>query len=150
MPFLEWIDAQDPACEWMVAIPKRQALYRQFIPEYLEQCEYHGERQVWHPMVSLGLADRDRLIQAADFSILQHQSQECAPCVNGSAKEFRFLAESEVQKVSALESKLRQNFVQYYKPFSERVEKIKVQTLAKKSSMDNFSKGCGDPFGCGL
>ncbi len=157
VPFLEWIDEHDPECEWMVAIPKRQALYRKPITEYIEQCEYHGDRQVWHPIIDLKEKQRDVLINKAGFSILGHHSLECAPCVNSTVKDFAMLSKIDIEKTCNLESQLQQNFMQYHENFPTRMEAIKVQAQNNrffkkptKNAMDHFSMGCGDPFGCGL
>jgi hypothetical protein len=150
VPFLEWIDERDPSCEWVVALPKRQALYRTSIPEYIEQCEYHGDRQVWHPILNITQSQRDKLIVSAQFSILNHASLECSPCVNSTSTELKSLVESDMQKVRVLEATLNQNFNQHHHCISERVAAAKSQPVSMKSSMDSFSMGCGDPFGCGL
>jgi len=157
IPFIEWLDERDPECEWLVAIPKRQALYRKPITEYIEQCEYHGDRQVWHPVIHLDQEQRDFFINQAGFSILGHQSLECAPCVNSTINDLAILSNRDIKKVCQLESVLQKNFMQYQKGFYERINEIKAQTqrvnLCKnvtKNTMDHFSMGCGDPFGCGL
>tara|TARA_R110002110_G_scaffold33533_1_gene114809 strand:+ start:122206 stop:122961 length:756 start_codon:yes stop_codon:yes gene_type:complete len=150
VPFLEWLDERDSACEWVVALPKRQALYRTSIPEYIEQCEYHGERLVWHPILSLTQLQRDKLITRANFTILNHTSLECAPCVNSTTAELKMLADNDIKKACVLEAKLQQNFNQHHQAITERVAAAKNQTVSRTSSMDSFSMGCGDPFGCGL
>lgn len=150
VPFLHWLDEIDPSAEYLVALPKRQALYRTPIDEYIDSCEHHGERKVWHPMVSLSNESRDQLIEAAGFKVLNHRSLECDPCVNASPREIQHLSPADIQKTKNLEKELKSHFfAQYNLP----IDKIQINTaneLETKHSMDSFSMGCGDPFGCGL
>lgn len=150
IPFLEWLDESDPGCEWTIAIPKRQAAYRKDIPSWIEQCEFHGDRAVWHPIVHLSHSERDDYLHQARFERLLHHSLECQPCINASAHAIDQLQGRDIQKVQQLEENLQQNFfassnkpIQDFLAGPERRAKTPM-------NMDSFTMGCGDPFGCGL
>lgn len=136
LPLLSWLDEHDPAAEWTIAIAKRQALYRQMVPEYIDSCEYHGERTVWHPMLRLSSEERDLLLERAGFSPLHHRSLECEPCVNSHADDLNNMAVSDQHKLQQLEQHIGK----------------RLFSVIRQPSPDrqNFSMGCGDFFGCGL
>lgn len=150
LPMMVWLDEHDPACEWTIAIPKRQASYRKVIPSYIEQCEFHGERTVWHPILDLDTNQTKALVQSAGFDFLDHHSLECQPCINASPLALKKMAKADVQKVEQLESDLQKRF------FAMANQSINQYVLSQQSAedvgpnMDNFTMGCGDPFGCGL
>lgn len=156
VPFLQWLDTQDPRGVWDIVLPKRQALYRKPIPVNIEQCSYHGERRVLHPMHNITHQERDRLIRAAGFEPLYHRSLECDPCVNASIQEIAKLSDIDVIKTTTLEEQLNTCFfTQYNEPIVDMVKRLpaKVNATQPESnnhSMDYYSMGCGDPFGCGL
>ncbi|MGE4349344.1 MAG: hypothetical protein AB7D28_06240 [Candidatus Berkiella sp.] len=159
IPFLQWLDEKDPAGEWLVALPKRQAIYRKIVPEYIEHCEHHGDRTVWHPLLNLDNEQRNVLLKAAGFSPLNHRSLECDPCVNSSLLEIKNLAKLDQEKVEILEADLNQPF---FPKFNKNIQLIIREHLTQNAHpkmnlsaveapmMDKFSMGCGDPFGCGL
>lgn len=160
VPFLQWLDEIDPAGEWLVALPKRQAIYRKTIPERIEHCEHHGERTVWHPLLHLDNQQRNDLLKAAGIEALYHRSLECDPCVNASLLEIKKLAKLDQEKAQRLETDLNQLFFpQFNKSIQLIVQEHQGQNIPKAagknpgmalSGMDKFSMGCGDPFGCGL
>lgn len=106
VPFLEWIDAEDPGCQATVLIGKRreESRERATTPEYVESSEYHGGRKVWHPLYLHTEVMRDELLARAGFAVLPHRSQECAPCVNANRGDFKVLTEPDVARVQALEA----------------------------------------------
>lgn len=136
LPFMSWLDEQDPLGEWIVALPKRQALYRQTISEWIDECEYHGERKVWHPTLTMSDQERDDFILRAGFTPLNHRSLECDPCINSHTDDMARLSLIDREKMQRLE----QSIGKVMFPI------IKIAT----KSRENFSMGCGDPFGCGL
>lgn len=110
IPFLEWIDEQDPERKFVICVAKRRAESRDRanIPEYIEKSEYHGERKVWHPLYAQSNAERDALIERAGFKILPHRSRECSPCINANRRDLQMLPAEDIEKVHALETKLEQ------------------------------------------
>jgi len=137
LPLLEWLDEHDPRGEWTVALPKRQALYRQSLLERQPECPYHGERAVWHPLHAMTDDVRDQLVTQAGFTVLHTRSLECEPCVNSTLAERGSMHEQDREKLKKLENKLSK------KMFEDR-------SLLSMKQRDPFSRGCGDPFGCGL
>lgn len=136
LPLLTWLDEHDPATEWTIAIAKRQALYRQVVPEYIKSCEYHGERTVWHPILNHSCDNRDDLLLRAGFKPLHNRSLECEPCVNSHAQDLKSMTPDDALKLKELEQQIG-------KPLFHTVKE-------PTSGRQNFSMGCGDFFGCGL
>lgn len=135
-PLLSWLDTLDPEAQWCIAIAKRQDLYRQSLPEYIESCEYHGERKVWHPILNLSSEERDQLLSRAGFSTLNHRSLECEPCVNSHAEDLKNMLPADTLKLRKLE---------------RRIGKTLFPIIKQPGpGRQNFSMGCGDFFGCGL
>ncbi|MFI4938099.1 MAG: phosphoadenosine phosphosulfate reductase family protein [Candidatus Berkiellales bacterium] len=137
LPLLEWLDEHDPKSEWLIALPKRQALYRQKLTAFKKECQYHGERDVWHPILMVSNAERDLWMKQAGFLPRYSRSLECDPCVNSTAEEFAGLSTKDKEKVLRLELTINQSM-----PKNIRRN--------QSTGMDAFSMGCGDPFGCGL
>lgn len=150
IPFLDWLDEVDSRGEWVIAIPKRQSLYRKPIPEYIEQCDYHGERKIWHPMVNIDTEQRDQLLHTAGFKPLYHRSLECEPCVNARINEIQNMSLIDLNKAQALENELNVVFYPKYNKKIKEISKSKTKIVTNAQIMDSFSMGCGDPFGCGL
>lgn len=137
LPLLNWLEEVDLNCEWTIAISKRQALYRTPISEWIQECPYHGERAVWHPLLSLTTEERDLLIQRAGFSLLSSRSLECEPCVYSTKKEWDKMHPQDRKKVAVLSTTLKKPWDLFY-------------TFETDAAMARFERGCGDHFGCGL
>lgn len=110
LPFLQWIDDFDPACEAVVMIGKRRAESeaRKDTPQFIESSEYHGGRVVWHPLYAHSHEDRDHLLQRAGIEKLPYRSDECSPCVNANRDDLRRLSATQIGKVRALECEIEQ------------------------------------------
>lgn len=137
LPLLTWLDEHDPAGEWVIALPKRQALYQQpSIVAWQEACELHGERALWHPILTLSEKERDEYILRAGWTPLGHRSLECSPCIHSHEGDLQRLSEEDRNKLTILEQK---------------VGKKMFPTIKKRChDRRHFSMGCGDFFGCGL
>ncbi len=153
LPFLDWLDTIDTKCQATIVLPKQEALTRgRVIPEYIAECEYHGERRIWHPLAKLSIAARDKLVKEAGFNLLGHRSLECQPCVNSNNFDLNNLALADINKVKVLEQELKQSMF----AFSQGIEhKIKIlptdgKPKQEKTYMDAFYQGCGERFGCGM
>jgi len=142
LPLISWLDEHDPECKWVIAISKRQALYRKPIEAFIPECEYHGDRQVWHPLIAMSNEERNQKIQQAGFKVLNHHSLECAPCVNSIPVEVARLSLTDQTKLRHLEQKIEKPMFPHHQVQDDRTQ--------SSHTMDNFSMGCGDPFGCGL
>ncbi len=162
LPFLDWLDGLDLRAQAIIAIAKRKAALPskhpasiQMIP-WVESCEFHQGRSVWHPLIDVSEVDRDALISRAGFLPLGHRSLECDPCVNSTLYDLSKLNQSraDIKKIEALEEELGQSF------FSKRIQevlKISLRWISRKSKPANskdylakFYRGCGNHFGCGL
>lgn len=150
IPLMKWLDEEDPAGEWTIALPKRQALYRYELSQTLESCEYHGERRVWHPMIAVSHEERDALIRRAGFEPLYHRSLECDPCVNSTLLEIKHLSKNDANKTSALEEKIKQPFFPALNAPLKEINFNAMNDITQPQRRDHFTMGCGDPFGCGL
>jgi len=108
LPFLDWLDTWDPACKAIILIAKRQAAAKAhaLLPEWIEKCEFHNDRMVWHPLLDIDTNERDALLQRAGFIPLNHRTLECQPCVNSSLSDLGRLREFDIRKIQDLEEKL--------------------------------------------
>jgi len=137
LPFIDWLDSCDPAGEYTIALPKRAALYRQTIPEFIPECPYHGDRKVWAPLHAVSDHERTQLVARAGFSPLEGASKECSPCVNNTPKAQAALLAADKIKLTELENAIG--------------KKMMLRVVSQEGAlMQAFSMGCGDPFGCGL
>lgn len=156
VPLLQWLDQQDPENRWVVGIAKREALMRNSPKAWIEECPYHGDRSVWHPVLTLDHTERDALLSRAGFSPLYPRSQECQPCVLCTGDEIRGLAQSDIDKTARLENQLHNGIFPPGKfgPGKKLPEKViwlkKEMQAQARQGFDSFYRGCGDPFGCGL
>lgn len=133
IPLLQWLDEQDPSCETVVCIAKRQARMREPLPEFIEECEYHGDRRVWHPLWQTTDETLQGLLAFVPLAPHARRSLECDPCVNSSPFDLTGLQAEDFAKTLALEQEIKASLV-YPACFDHNL----------------FSLGCGDPFGCGL
>jgi hypothetical protein len=150
IPLINWLDEHDPQLLWDVAIPKRQALYRQSISEYIDECEYHGERRVWHPILNISNEQSLDYIKSAGFDALLRPSQECEPCINSSSVSIAHLSAPDIEKTQLLEQSVDQAMFKPNFILKNVALALKTTQVSKKHGMDGFTMGCGDPFGCGL
>lgn len=106
LPFLTWIDEQDPDNRAMVLIGKRreESNERANIDEYVYGSIYHGGRTLRHPLYLHLEAQRDELIHRAGFEVLPHRSKECSPCINANKPDLIQLTRPEIDRVKALEA----------------------------------------------
>lgn len=151
IPLINWLDEHDSQGLWHIAIPKRQARYRKLIPENIEECEYHGDRFVCHPLIDCTDDQMLQLVEQAGFEPTYTRSKECDPCTNSGASDLQTLEAQDLAKTLQLENKIDANMFG-----SRRIDQYVVQLKQSQSKkvqsldMDAFSMGCGDPFGCGL
>ncbi len=138
LPFLDWIEPIDLGGEYIILMAKRKAATsaHQNLPEWIEQCEFHGDRTVWHPMVEVTDIERDGLLKRAGFIPLYHRSLECQPCANSTALEIERLGRVDSVKLQAVENAIK--------------IKWQSESLDFEKPLDLFYRGCGNHFGCGL
>lgn len=156
VPFLNWLDEYDLGAEWIIALPKRQALTRVQIPNTIEECPYHGDRRIIHPILDLTDAARDALLAKHQLINWPRRSLECEPCVNLQTHELAVISEADLKKTEKLEMEIGTSF---FPPtrfggqpnIAKQVYWARQQTNDSKTLLgDGFSRGCGDSFGCGL
>lgn len=148
VPLINWLDEQDPAGEWVIALPKRQALARTPIPERIEACAYHGDRTVIHPIHGLSNEACQSWLSRYQLQDALERSLECEPCVNLRSHEIAELKHSDIQKTRKLENLLKKNLFSH--DIETQVRKARDAVRINGLSRDSFNRGCGDPFGCGL
>jgi len=138
LPFLDWLEAIDGAGDVIVLLAKRKtaALAHLTLKEWVEVCEYHGDRTVWHPLFDLPDDERDALLERAKFTPLGHRSLECEPCINSTAKDMARLSIKDSQKLRSLEKEIGASWG--------------TPPKAPQKYLDLFYRSCGNHFGCGL
>lgn len=157
IPFLNWIDEVDPDGDAFVLVGKRREESRERAnTPCMTISEYHGDRLLLHPLYRHTDEMRDVLIENAGFKVLPHRSQECAPCVNANAGDFRALHSEDILKVEALERLVDKNMFRPKRHNGAQGIREVVKWASygqgkyKPGQDDLFDQGCGSPFGCGL
>lgn len=138
LPFLDWLETVDLAGEYIILLAKRKdaTTFHADLKEWLEHCQYHGDRKVWHPMIEISNADRDALLARAGFLPLGHRSLECEPCVNSSCADLKRISSVDQQKQRALELIVNNAWA--------------LSPPEVENYLDLFYRGCGNHFGCGM
>lgn len=151
IPFLKWVEEVDPDSAATVILPKtRVDSTFESIPEFIESCEYNGERRVWHPLFKHDRRQRDALLQRAGRTPLPHPSQECAPCINSSAATLRRLAEADIDKTAELEDELQTTLFPAADCDGARGIRAVVDWAADTDPRrPDYRFGCSAMFGCG-
>jgi len=148
IPLINWLDEHDPAGEWVIAIPKRQTLARTRIPEIIDECPYHGDRKVIHPILYLSEQDKVNYLIQHGFQGALVRSLECEPCVNLRQSEIAALKSSDIEKTAKLENSLQKTL--FLTEIKSQVQSARESVKQVGLQRDSFNRGCGDPFGCGL
>lgn len=144
LPFNDWLDTFDLRGEAVIMIAKRKAatLAHDTLKEWIESCEFHQGRTVWHPLINIETEERDALLSRAGFTPLGHRSLECQPCIHSSSKEIAQMSENDRHKLKLLEEKVGV-------PLSGTSAK-QPHSEEDKDFLCKFYRGCGNHFGCGL
>ncbi len=158
IPLITWLDEQDPKAEWTICLPKRQALQRQPLKEWIEESEFHGDRRVWHPLWKHSNEEAEALFKATGFPSHPGRSLECEPCVHASKLDLCRMGVEDIQKTAALEKAVGQPFFaagQFGQSYTiiESIAWAKEQVKKEGAlpyNRDLFGRGCADPFGCGV
>jgi hypothetical protein len=138
LPFLDWLETVDLAGEYIILLAKRKVAttFHANLEEWLEHCQYHGDRKVWHPLLAVSNLERDALLARAGFLPLEHRSLECEPCVNSSCADLKRISNSDKQKQRALELAVNSSWA--------------LSPPEVENYLDLFYRGCGNHFGCGM
>lgn len=156
IPALAWLDEADPEKEatCMIGVRREESQNRASHPEWVEESERHGGRNLWAPLVLHTEQMRDDLIRRTPFKVLPWKSKECWPCVNANNKELRLLEPDRIAHIAALEQEMGINSKGNARVmFSPRRHggAVGIQAVvdhAQKNNDDLFSGGC-DGGWCG-
>ncbi len=107
-PALEWLDKVDPDREaiCVIGVRREESRRRAQFPEWTEESEKHGGRDLWAPLVRVREKERDALVRRAGLEILPHRSMECYPCVNANRQDFLLLDEARIAEIEKLEQSM--------------------------------------------
>ena len=138
LPFLDWLEKRDLKGESIILLAKRKAASKAHmdLSEWIEFCEYHNDRTVWHPLIDMDDKVRDALLSRAHFAPLGHRSLECEPCVNATPADFKRMSPQDKARLKDLEKTIQ---IAFQAPSEEPTQYL-----------DLFYRGCGNHFGCGL
>lgn len=142
LPFLDWLETVDLQGSAVILLAKRKAAAAAHakLSEWIDPCQYHGDRTVWHPMIALSDAERDKLLERAGFSPLGHRSLECEPCPNSTKADWKRMCAKDRKRLLNLEQESGVVWAQDREQEQEDPEQY----------LDLFYRGCGNQFGCGL
>ena len=151
IPFLKWIEEADPDGAATVLLAKTVVdTNYQDIPEFIESCEYNGERRVWQPLYACDRAQRDALLQRAGRESLPGPSQECAPCINASAAQLRRLQAADIDKTAELEEELQTPlFPPQDCDGATGIRAVVAWAATADDQRPHYRFGCSAMFGCG-
>jgi len=146
------VEQYDPQGTATVLIPRLNADQNSESPadEFIDCCEFHGNRKVWLPLVNHTLEARDQLLQRARLAPLPHPSLECAPCINSTVAMLQRLTPDEIEKVAELEDDLE---APLFNPddCNGAIGIVDVVRWAQSANGDalQYRFGCSATFGCG-
>ncbi len=151
IPFLKWVEEFDPEGNATVLTAKTSVdTGFEDVPEFIECCEYHGERKVWHPLYAHTREQRDALLAQANFPSLPHRSLECSPCINSTLVELRTLTDSDIEKTEELEEELDAPLFRPQDVGNAEGIRAVVEWAKQEDAHDpEFRYGCSASFGCG-
>ena len=100
-----WMDENDPEKEadCMNGVRRVESQNRTDAPEWTDESESHGGRDLWSPLVRHTDEMRNELIHKTPFAVLPYKSKECWPCVNAGKKELRHLEEERIVLIEDME-----------------------------------------------
>lgn len=154
-PAMLWLDTLDPGKEarCLVGIRREESASRRQWPEWVDESDNHGGRELWSPLVRHTEEDRDELIDRAGFEVLPHRSRECFPCVNSGKLDLRDMSQDDVDKVAGLEAEMgvgKRSGKSKYMFRSEKCGGAKgIVEVIKWASHSKYIEGQDDMFGGG-
>ena len=104
-PALAWLDGLDPEKEsvCMIGIRREESNNRATFPEWIEESEKHGGRNLHAPLVRHNESERNALLAKTPFEPLPHRSKECYPCVNARKREIAALPDDKIAAILTIE-----------------------------------------------
>ncbi len=157
LAFITWADKHDPTGEALIVLGSRRAdsRLREDLEEYKQSSEHFGDRRVWYPLYQHSNRERDELITRAGFTVLNHRSLECDPCIHSQVADFQRMSVVDVEKLRILESRIHQPM---FHPIdlggAQYIEQViqwaqQQQALENGKSLESFNMGCGALYSCG-
>lgn len=136
LPFLDWLDTWDPACQAIILIAKRRSAAKahRTLSEWIDKCEFHNDRTVWHPLLDIETKERDTLLLRAGFTPLNHRSLECDPCVNSNLSDLKRLTEFDIRKIQELEASIQASMFTDINEFISKDERALTEEKFEDSS----------------
>ncbi|MCF6807460.1 phosphoadenosine phosphosulfate reductase family protein [Thiotrichales bacterium 19S9-12] len=160
IPILDWLEAHDEDENATILLPHRRDMSKAQadLNEYIEESEHYDDRLIWHPLYKHSELERNALVEKGGFSLLNHRSLECEPCIFSNTKDFMTLDNADINKTNQLEEKINQPM---FKPedhqsdakgIKEVINQVKLIKNLESSdnAYDRFAQGCGWPYACGL
>ncbi len=109
-PAHDWLEANDPERRLVCAVGVRrgESQARADYPAMLHESGAHGGRPRFAPLVDYSASDRDWLLTNAGWEPLDHNSDECFPCINSNRSDLRRVADvpERVRQIEALEAEM--------------------------------------------
>lgn len=108
LPALEWLEANDPDGDaiCLTGVRRSESKHRSTAPEFVDESERHGGRDLWQPLVRHDDAMRNELIVRAGWDVLPHRSMECFPCVHANIDDLRLLTEDRINLIDVTEQEM--------------------------------------------
>jgi 3'-phosphoadenosine 5'-phosphosulfate sulfotransferase (PAPS reductase)/FAD synthetase len=105
-PARKWLDEADPDKEatCLNGVRRLESRNRISAPEWTEESEGHGGRELWSPLVRHTEETRNELIAKTPFAVLPYKSKECWPCVNAGKRELKHLEPERVDLIDRMET----------------------------------------------
>ena len=152
IPFLNWVEQYDPTSQATVLLSRRNADQNSenLATEFIDCCEFHGNRKVWQPLYNSDDEQLNQLLQHTGLTQPAHLSGECAPCINSSVPILQQLTTLEIERLTELEEDLE---TPLFNPddcgaANTIAEVVKWAQTANPSTLQ-YRFGCSAAFGCG-
>jgi len=148
---LKWADEVDPDSAATVLLAKSEVETNfKDIPEYIESCEFNGERRVWQPFFNINQSQRDTLLAHTGIPPLSHPSQECLPCINSTVMALQNLSAQDMEKTAELEDELGTTlFPPQDCGGASGIRAVVAWAKTTKPNQLDYQYGCSAAFGCG-
>lgn len=158
-PAQEWLTQVDPEGDLTccVGVRREESRARQAWPEYTQESEKHGGRELWAPLVRTLEGERNALLRRAGFEPYEGRSRECWPCVNSNRADLRTLTPERVEEIARIEESMgvtskgekRTLFRPYRHGGAVGIHEVKKWADADRGKYEPPSGGCDSGF-CGL
>lgn len=160
LPALRWMEENDPDAEavCLTGVRRSESKHRSNAPEFVDESERHGGRDLWQPLVRHLDEDRNELVIRAGFDVLPHRSMECFPCVHANINDIRALTDDRIKLIDITEQELginsKGNLRTFFRPKRHKgavgIKAVVDWANAPRArdQADMFGSGCDSGF-CG-